>query len=359
MGVRQAVTDHFAAAVQWSEPSARDRRAIWVAALAIAAPILVGAVVGRLDVGFTIGLGAMLLAGESPTTPSVGAERTSPGSAVYPALLAVVLASLIAALPSADVCMIALAGAAAVVSGYSRPVAVGAIRFIIYLVLSVTLLESAGAHRGGAALIFGLGALWNVAVKVMLSSKVLVPIPAVRQPSSAQRRAYFKRSLRSLSGWQFTLRLVVGLGLASVLRHLFPAHHFTWIVLTAALLTQRQLEHVPVKITQRSAGTILGVLSTWLILLVRPTGWTLALAICGLGTAAPLARARNYLLYATLSTPVILLVMDIGKTVDAALLVDRLTATLIGAVIVIALNVMMDRLISLQPKPSASRPAHR
>ncbi len=359
MAVRQAITDHFAAAVQWSEPGALDRRAIWVAALAIAAPILVGAVTGRFDVGFTIGLGAMLLAGESPTTPSAAAERPSPGSAVYPAALAVVLASLIAGLPSADLCMITLAGAAAVVSGYSRPIAVGAIRFIIYLVLSVTLLESAGPHCGDAALIFGLGALWNVAVRFMLSSKVLAPPPAVRQPSSAQRRAYLKRSLQTLSGWQFTVRLTVGLGIASVLRHLLPAHHFTWIVLTTALLTQRQLEHVPVKITQRSAGTVLGVLFTWLILLVRPTDWALALAICALGTAAPLARARNYLLYATLSTPVILLVMDIGKTVDAVLLVDRLTATLIGAVIVVALNLMMDRLISLQSEPLASRPAHR
>ena len=359
MAFRRAVGDHLALSVQWSQAGSGDPRAVWVAALAVAAPILVGAAVGRPEVGFTIGLGAMLLAGESPATSAAAAERSSPGSAVFPALAAVVVASLIVAWRSADLCMIALAGAAAVVSGYSRPVAVGAIRFIIYLVLSVTLLESAGPHRGDAALIFGLGALWNVAVRVMLSNKAPAPAPPLRQPTAAQRRTYFKRSLQSLSGWQFTLRLVVGLGVASALRNLFPTHHYTWIVLTAALLTQRPLEHVPVKITQRSAGTLLGVLFTWLILLARPSGWALALAICALGTTAPLARARNYLLYATLSTPVILLVIDIGKPIAAALLVDRLAATLIGATIVVALNVMMDRLIRLQPEPASPRRAGR
>ena len=359
MALRRAVSEHLAASLKLSQGAAFDRRAIWIAALAITAPVLVGLLIGRPEVGFTIGLGAMLLAGEAPPTPGETAERPSPGSAVLPALAAVVLASLIAPWRGADLCMIALAGAAATISGYSRPVAVGAIRFIIYLVLSVTLLESAGPHRGDAALVFGLGALWNVAVRVALSRKAPPPTPPARQPTPAQRRAYFKRSLQKLAGWHFTLRIVVGLAVASGLRHLFPAHHYAWIVLTAALLTQRPLEHVPVRITQRSAGTLLGVLSTWFILLARPTGWALALAICLLGTAAPLARARNYLLYATFSTPVILLVMDLGRPIEAALLVDRLAATLIGAAIVIGLNVTMDRLISLEQKPTAPLKAGR
>ena len=114
---------------------------------------------------------------------------------------------------------------------------------------------------------------------------------------------------------------------------------------------------MPVRITQRSAGTLLGVVSTWLILLAQPSGWTLAMTICALGTAAPLARSRNYLLYAALSTPMILLVMDAGKPIEDALLVDRLTATLIGAAIVIALNVTLDRLVSLEPEPSQPRRA--
>lgn len=60
----------------------------------------------------------------------------------------------------------------------------------------------------------------------------------------------------------------------------------------------------------------------------------------------PLARARNYLLYAVVSTPLILLVLDIGKPIASALLTDRLIATLAGGLTVMTLNVLFDRLLA-------------
>jgi hypothetical protein len=352
---------HIGEALRWSGAEPITGRTIAIAALGMAGPVLLGFALGRPAVGFTIGLGAMLLA-DTPAAGAAAEDKPSPGSAIGPAALAVILATLIAGTPWSDGAMIALAGLAATVSGYSRPVGVAAIRFIIYLVLSDSLLESAGDHRTGAALIFGLGALWNVAVRMMLAGpKVKAPpaAPPTRTPTAAQRRAYFRRTLQTLAGWQFTVRMVVGLGVASLLRHLWPSHHFGWIVLTVALLTQRPLEHLPVKITQRALGTALGVLMTWLILVGVPShGWR-GLVICLLATAAALARARNYLAYAVIATPVILLVMDMGKPLEASLLTDRLIATALGAAIVLAGNVALDALIravGAEP-PRRARPA--
>lgn len=338
-------------ALAWSDAGRLDGRAVAIAILGMTVPVLAGLATGRPDIGFTIGLGAMLLT-DAPSASDAGAqERPSPGSAILPATLAVIAATVICGAPSpwADVAMVLLAGCAAAISGYSRPVAVAAIRFIIYLVLSYTLLQSAGVHRGGAALIFGLGALWNIALRILLAGPKAARIeeapPTRMPPTPAQLRAHWRRTMSQLAGWQFPIRVVLGLAAASVLRHLWPSHHYGWIVLTVALLTQRPIEHLPVKAIQRGLGTALGVALTWAILIGAPSHIVLAVAICVLAAAATLLRPRSYLAYAVVSSPVILLVMDLGKPIETALLTDRLAATAMGATIVVAANLILDLML--------------
>jgi len=350
MAFRAVVHPRLREALHWAPTATTDRRNLAVAALGMMIPVLTGLAAGRLETGFTIGLGAMLLteapSAASSTTAATG--RSSPLSAILPAGAAVTLATLICGGVWTDPAMVVLAGVAAAVSGYSRPVGVAAIRFIVYLVLSVTVLQSAGDHRTAAALIFGLGALWNMVVRRLLvrpdpQAASIEAAPPARQPTPAQRRAYWRRTLRTLSGWQFPIRIVGGLGVASLLRQLWPSHHFGWIVLTVALLTQRPIEHLPVKTIQRGLGTVLGVAVTWAIVTWVTPPVLLALLICLLAIAASVARARNYLVYSAIATPVILLVLDFGKPVQTTLLTDRLMATVVAAAIVIVANVVVDR----------------
>jgi len=358
MAIRPLAHAHLREVLGWTPATPLNSRTIAIAALGMAVPVIVGISLGKPHLGFTIGLGAMLLADQTSTGAPAGQERPSVVAALIPAALAVTLATLIAGGAWTDPAMIVLAAMAATISGYSRPVAVTAIRFIVYLVLSVSLLDSAGGHRTAVALVFGLGALWNMAIRMMLRGPVQQNAAPVRKPTPAQLRAHFRKTMGKLAGWQFPIRVLAGLSVASLLRHLWPSHHFFWIVLTVALLTQRPLEHFPVKITQRAVGSLLGVGLTWAILgailgttpagVAAPLG--LAAIICVLGAAAPLARSRSYLLYSVISTPVILLVMDLGKPVATALLTDRLAATLMGAVIVVALNIMLER-VTTRPSP--------
>lgn len=342
---------HISAALRWSPDETIDTRAMAIGALGMGVPVLAGLALGQPTLGFTIGLGAMLLAGDTSAPGTAAQDRPSSASAVLPALLAVIIATAIAGALWTDAVMIALATVAALISGYSRPVAVAAVRFTIYLVLSVSLLENATGHHGTAALVFGLGALWNVALRTMLIRRKPEAVPEAmdvapgRNPTPAQRRTHWRRTLRNLAGWQFPIRIMAGLSAASVIRHIWPAHHYGWIIVTVALLTQRPLEHLPVKTTQRAIGTTIGVGLTWLILTGVSSQALLAVLICLLATVVPFARARSYLAYSTLATPVILLVMDIGKPVEMALLTDRLVATIIAAVIVISANIAIDQLI--------------
>jgi hypothetical protein len=323
------------------------RRTILIGALGMAVPVLAGWALGHLEAGLTIGLGAILLAGagDAPVTSSPG--KPNAVAAILPALLAVLAATAIGGRPWSDPVMIVLASIAALLSGYSRSLAVGAIRFAIYLVLSVGFLDGAAGHRSGAALVFGLGALWNIALRRLLAERAsAAPAPSGRIPTRAQRNAHFRKTLRTLAGWQFPLRMGLGLGLGSMVRHAWPAHHFYWIMLTVALLTQRAIEHVPVKAVQRLLGTLAGVGLAWAILAGLTSWAVLAVVACVLAAIVPVARSRSYLLYSIVATPLIMLVIDLGKPIEPALLTDRLMATFLGGFIVIAANLIFDRLLA-------------
>jgi hypothetical protein len=333
------------------------RRTILVAALGMGVPVVAGLLLGDREAGFTIGLGAILLAG-APARAEATQEGSHPGLAVLPALLAVVVATLVGGRIWSDAAVILLVAVAGLLSGYSRPLAVAAIRFSIYLVLSAGFLDGAASHRGLAALIFGLGALWNIVLRMGLAGPAKAPDeapagpkapdeapPARREPTPAQRRAHFRKTLRTLEGWQFPLRLALGLGIASAIRHAWPAHHYYWLLLTVALLTQRPIEHVPVKTMQRLIGTIAGVGLAAIILVGLSSYAALAALACALAILVPIARARSYLLYSVVVTPLILLVLDLGRPVPLILLGDRLAATLAGGAIVIAGNILFNRML--------------
>lgn len=360
-------------------PASRDSRDLWreiftasdrtpirirsllVAAFGMGVPVVAGLWLGRAEAGFTVGLGAILLSGATGGAAAPSRDRDRPSAAIFPAMLAVTVATLIAGRSWTDAAMIGLVSIAALSSGFSRPFAIGAIRFAIYLVLGAGFLDEAAAGHRDAALVFGLGALWNIVLRGLLadrSPKPDEPMQALRVPTPAQRRAHFLKTLRSPAGWQFAARLAIGMTAASLIRHLSPDRHFYWIMLTVVLLTQRPIERLPVKTVQRLIGTIGGVGITWLIVTGVTSPTKLAALACLLGTLVPVARARSYLLYSIVATPLILLVLDLGKPIEVALLTDRVVATIIGGALVIAGNIAADRLLNRRasvPRRSHSR----
>jgi hypothetical protein len=109
-------------------------------------------------------------------------------------------------------------------------------RFIVYLILTQTLINA--SHQGSfyTALAFGLGACWNVALRRLILGEVSSDPPATRL-RQAQTRPRWLKSLRTLNGWQFQMRIALGLGIANMVWHQWTAHHYAWISLTVALLT--------------------------------------------------------------------------------------------------------------------------
>jgi Fusaric acid resistance protein-like len=342
--------EHLAEAFRWSADTSVDWADILAAGIGMAGPVLLGAATGHLPAGLAASVGSMMAA-------RVGATQNGQSR---PAELKVALASAIAAPVAAalavghdwlsDAAVTLLTGGVALIGGFSRPFAAATTRFVLFLLIAMPVAEGAESRQGLLLMMFA-GALWTVLVSRFLGALTRAGRGhgnprAPGQPTAAQKFRRWRRSLRHLSGCEYALRLTLCLGVAGTLRWLWPDHHLHWIALTVALLTERQSDAFPVRTTQRALGTILGVLATGLLLSYPPPVWALVIGIGVLAAARPLLRVRNYLAYSGVMTPLIIVIMDAGQPPEAAVLIDRLIATLIGAGLVIGANLIFGKALA-------------
>ncbi len=345
---------HLAETFRWSSEISADWVTIAASGIGMAGPALLGALLGGLPAGLLAATGSLLAIGGGAATAG-GEERTARAEAVglLPGLAAAVAAALAAGHGwVSDLVTTVLAGLAATIGGFSRPFAVATTRFVVLLIIVVAVGE-ASPHREGLLLLLLAGALWTFLVSLLLRAatagyrRVAAADPAAPQPTNAQRLRRLRGTLRHLSGWQYPLRLVSCLAIAAVLRAMWPDHHLHWIALTVVLLSSRLIEPFPVQITQRALGTALGVLAAGLLLgFGQPPAWVLVTGVGLLGAARPYLRSRSYLAYSAVMTPLIVVIMDAGQPVGPGILVDRLVATLIGAGLVIAANLIVGRAVA-------------
>jgi Fusaric acid resistance protein-like len=343
---------HLAAAFRWSTEAKTDWVEILASAIGMAAPILLAAAAGKLAFGFGISVGSLLVGGTAANN-----DWRAQGRALIAALVPAALASVAAVAVAghgwmSDAAVVLLAGTAGAVAAMGRPVASIAIRFILLLVITVAVADTI-TDRGGLLFLIAAGALWT-----SMASLLLGALARMRQrpddssdetapPSMTlrQRLTRWRRALAHLAGWQYALRLMICLSIAGAFRWLWPDHHLHWIALTVALLAEWQIEAFPVRTTQRALGAAVGVLATGLLLVYVPPAWALVAVMGVLAGLRPLLRARNYLAYTAAMTPLIILLLDSGRPPAVGVLIDRLVATLIGAVLVIATNLLFKKLI--------------
>lgn len=347
---------HWAEAFHWPAASGRLWPGVLAAGLGMAAPVLLAAGMGHLHLGLSAALGALMAGSARAGTPPAE-HRGDLASALVAAAIAALASSLIAGRGGwTDAGLVLLAGTAALVGGYSRPLAIGTARFVVFLVLTLGVHE--GGHTGGGLLtLMGAGALWAALVTLLLDrvfSTAALPSsnPASPSPGStataAQKFRRWRKSLAHVSGWQFPLRLTLCLAPAGIVRWLWPGHHMLWIALTVALLCRRQVETSPVQVTQRMFGALAGVAATALLAGSELSGAAIALLMAVLAAAAAWLRERNYLAYTACMTPLIILLLDAGRPIEAGILLDRLLATAIGAGLVIAADVSVTRFMMRQ-----------
>ncbi len=197
---------------------------------------------------------------------------------------------------------------------------------------------------GVAALTAGLRAIRNVLAGGSPNDTTMtVPIqlPGARPDPLAERSIRDRLlSLRDtiVSGrrtWAAVLRLVICLGVAETLSAALPLERPYWITLTVAVVLKPDFGSVFARAIQRGLGTVIGVLVGTLLLVLLPYGAPLVIALAILAAALPIATRRNYGLFSTLLTPVVVILIELIHRNDEQLVTARLTDTLIGCAIVV------------------------
>ncbi|MFD7156341.1 FUSC family protein [Kribbella sp. NPDC059898] len=183
-----------------------------------------------------------------------------------------------------------LAVVAAVGGGFSRGTADGAARFLTFLVMATGL---GGADAWQVTRWFAVGVLWAIVL-----SLVQPRTPEAGAPTYPQLWRRWRRNLRTFDGWQYAVRLVPPLAVALTIGVFWHQQKSYWIALA-----------------------VVGVLA-------------------GL---RPLLKERNYAAYATIMTPLVVLLMDLGRTPELSTVGYRLADTVIGCLLAIIPTLMLRR----------------
>ena len=132
----------------------------------------------------------------------------------------------------------------------------------------------------------------------------------------------------------FTLRLMICMGVAGLVTEVLPLQRSYWVPLTVAIVLKPDYGSVFARALQRGIGTIVGaVAGAVLLILIHGTWLLIPLAV--LAALLPYGRSRNYGLFATFLTPLVVVLIDLLAPAGWRLAEERLMDTLIGCAIVL------------------------
>ena len=311
-------------------------------------PIAVGAATGHLPAGVAASLGGLALGvqvrgGALPDRILALVYALCAGSA---AMFIGVAISGKGAITT--IAVLAMTAGAAFGGSISRPLMRATTQFIIFLIIAANM-NLNGMPAAGIALLFAAGAIWTALLSLLLDPLFAAIHPAIKRNDQAtaakppvysikQRLNHWRTSLLHLPGWQYTLRITLCLGIAEIIRWLWPHDHSYWISLTVAIVVHRDLQQALTRTFQRALGTVVGVLLISILLLGLPPLWIIIILIALLAATRPILININYTAYVAAVTPLIILLLDFGKEPTVAVIANRLIATVIGCFIALILG---------------------
>jgi hypothetical protein len=360
MSMNERIRSHLRQALAWQPRNGitplQQVLTCAVALLGVIVPAAVGAALGVLPAGLAVAVGSLPVANIG-FAPTLRRQWRQSVRAALECVLAVGCVRLIGGLgPLAALAVPPIAVLVAVLGSISRPSAVFATRFTLAFVMALNMFEGAGANAS-APLLLALGSFWTAAL--WLGAGVLarwlgeLPTPEPVPPASPwnKRLQYWRYTLRTLGGWSYPLRLFFCLAVSAAADIAWPRHHMLWIAFTVVLLLPRDAQLMPIKVTQRAAGMLVGLaLSHGLLRAGFGPGILIAI-LGGLALTQPLLRERHYVGYTALITTLVMLLIDAAGAGGEHLLWERLVATVAAAALVIAANAAFRRV------PPPARPA--
>jgi len=183
------------------------------------------------------------------------------------------------------------------------------------------------------------------AVADVVSDDDLDALPPRRtrsRPSNAERlAAWFDEVLAGPATWLHALRLALCMAIAEVVTALVPFERSYWLAVTVAITLKPDFGSVFARAVQRGAGTFVGALIGAGVLALHPNGWVLVVLAAGVAFLLPIAQVRQYALFATVLTPLVIIQLEIGHAGGWDLLGARLVDTVAGCAITLVFGYLL------------------
>jgi uncharacterized membrane protein YccC len=177
------------------------------------------------------------------------------------------------------------------------------------------------------------------AARLLTTGRIPPQQQRLTRPSRSER---LNAALDQIRGgrmlWIYAIRLMVCIGVASLLTDVLPLERSYWVVLTVAIVLRPDLGSVFARAVQRGTGTIVGAVLGAAILAVVPYGGLLLIPVAVLAALLPYGRSRNYGLMATFLTPLVVLLIDLPVQAGWQLAAARALDTVLGCGIVLVIG---------------------
>jgi uncharacterized membrane protein YccC len=172
------------------------------------------------------------------------------------------------------------------------------------------------------------------------------PIP--NKPSATNRRGLSDRAQTWLDDvlggpaiWLHALRLSLCMAVAGILVDLLPFDRSYWVFLTIAIVLKPDFGSVFARAILRGGGTFVGALVGAGIVAIDPNGWLLVILMAVIAFLLPIAQVRNYGMFATVLTPLVVVQLDLGRAGTWDLVLARLLDTVVGCVVVLIFGYLL------------------
>ncbi|QPA30537.1 FUSC family protein [Thermaerobacillus caldiproteolyticus] len=330
--------------LQWDNSAPVPKMQIFSTALGMALPIIFGALIGHVEIGFIVALGGLFIPPPNDNDP-LKVEVLNYVQVIFTGFIAISLGASIGNNHSllASIFLVFINGFVSLVGGINRTLAVNSVRFTIFFIIGTGISLPTQVNPFIIGLLFSLGSIWAAFISLFFSISYLF---FMKQKKSSQSLSnndsnadfptqfrYWLFRLKKFQTWFYTIRLVLCLSIAQVIQLLSENPHAYWISLTIVLVLQRNTSSGPSRIYQRAVGTFFGVLIGGIVLIFPLSILWIIVIVALIGGVRSYLKVRNYAVYSMVMTPLLFILLSRGKQISFDLIIDRLMYTFVGCTI--------------------------
>lgn len=162
-----------------------------------------------------------------------------------------------------------------------------------------------------------------------------------RPPLRERIEQWSENVLGGPAAWQHALRIGVCMAIAEVLTIVLPLERSYWLPLTVAIVLKPDFGSVFARAVQRGLGTLVGAFAGAGLLALQPGGWVLVLFAAVIAFLLPITQVRQYGMFSTTLTPLVIILLEVGRAGGWDLLVARVVDTAVACAVVLVFGYLL------------------